>query len=110
MRRIAILLALMVASGLAANRTLAVLQSHANTAALVNTTSSQVRRPGRIYVSQDGSIYAISGSGIRRLALPSGGNWTQPRVLADGSLLVIRRFDASSDLDHATGSGPGMSR
>ncbi len=110
MRRIAILLALMVASGLAANRTLAVLQSRATTAALVNTTSPQVRLPGTIYVSQDGSIYAISGSGIRRLALPSGGNWTQPRVLADGTLLVIRRFDASSDLYHVTGSGHVLSR
>ena len=61
-----------------------------------------MRLPGTIYVSQEGSIYAISGSGVRRLALPSGGDWTQPRVLADGSLLVIRRFDAYSDLYHVT--------
>lgn len=110
MKRVAILLALMVASGLAANRTLAAWQSHPTTAALVNTTSPQVRLPGTIYVSQEGSIYAISGSSIRRLALPSGGNWTQPRVLADGTLLVIRRFDASSDLYHVSTSGRVLNR
>jgi hypothetical protein len=110
MRRVAILIALMLASGLAANRTLAVLQSHETAAALVNTTSPQVRLPGTIYVSQEGSIYAISGSSVRKLALPSGGGWTQPRVLADGSLLVIRRFDAYSDLYHVSAGGRVLSR
>ena len=81
MRRTAVLIALMIVSGLAANRALAVLQTHTTAAALINTTSPQVRLPGTIYVSQEGSIYAISGSSVRRLALPSGGDWTQPRVL-----------------------------
>jgi len=110
MKRIAILVALMVASGLAANRTLAVLQSHTTAAALVNTTSPQVRLPGTIYVSQAGSIFAISGARIRRLALPSGGDWSQPRVLADGTLLVIRRFDAYSDLYRVSAAGRVLSR
>ena len=105
MKRTAILIALMLASGLAANRTLAVLQTHTTSAALISTTSPQVRLPGTIYVSQQGSIYAISGSSVRRLALPSGGVWTQPRVLGDGSLLVIRRFDAYSDLYHVSSAG-----
>jgi Tol biopolymer transport system component len=110
MKRIAILVALMVASGLAANRALAMLQSRPTTAALVNTTSPQVRLPGTIYVSQEGSIYAISGSSVRRLALPSRGNWTQPRALADGTLLVIRRFDASSDLYRVSAAGRVLMR
>src|ERR1700686_3425342 len=96
MRRTALLITLMLASGLVANRTLATLQTHTTAAALINTTSPQVRLPGTIYVSQEGSIYAISGSSVRRLALPSGGDWTQPRVLADGSLVVPRRFAAYS--------------
>jgi Tol biopolymer transport system component len=110
MRRAALLIALMIASGLAANRTLAVLQTHTTAASLISTTSPQVRLPGTIYVSQEGSIYAISGSSVRRLALPTGGDWTQPRVLADGSLLVIRRFDAYSDLYHVGASGRVLSR
>lgn len=110
MRRAALLMALMIASGLAANRTLAVLQTHTTAVSLISTTSPQVRLPGRIYVSQEGSIYAISGSSVRRLALPAGGDWTQPRVLADGSLLVIRRFDAYSDLYHVGASGRVQSR
>ena len=61
MRRAAILICLMLASGLVANRTLAVLQTHATTASLITTTSPQVRLPGTIYVSQQGSIYAICG-------------------------------------------------
>jgi Tol biopolymer transport system component len=110
MKRAAILIALMIASGLAANRTLAVLQSHTTAAALISSTSPQVRLRGTIYVSQHGAIYAISGSSVRRLALPSGGDWTQPRVLPDGSLLVIRRFDAYSDLYHVTAGGRVLSR
>jgi hypothetical protein len=107
---VAVLMALMIASGLAANRALAVLQTHTNAAALISTTTPQVRLPGTIYVSQEGSIYAISGSKVRRLALPSGGDWTQPRVLPDGSLLVIRRFDAYSDLYRVSASGRVLSR
>jgi Tol biopolymer transport system component len=110
MKRTAILIALMLASGLVANRTLAVLQTHTTSAALISTTSPQVRLPGTIYVSQQGSIYAISGSSVRRLALPSGGVWTQPRVLGDGSLLVIRRFDAYSDLYHVSAAGRVISQ
>jgi hypothetical protein len=110
MKRTAILIALMIASGLAANRTLSVLQTHSTPAALISSTSPQVRLPGTIYVSQQGSIYAISGSSVRRLSLPSGGDWTQPRVLADGSLLVIRRFDVYSDLYHVTPAGRVLSR
>ena len=110
MKRAAILIALMFASGLAANRTLAVLQTHTNAAALISTTRPQVRLPGTIYVSQQGSIYAIAGTKVRRLALPSGGVWTQPRVLPDGSLLVIRRFDAYSDLYHVSASARVLSQ
>jgi Tol biopolymer transport system component len=110
MRRTALLIALMLASGLVANRALAVLQTRTTAAALINTTSPQVRLPGTIYVSQEGSIYAIAGSGVRRLALPTGGDWSQPRVLADGSLLVIRRFAAYSDLYHVAASGRVLSR
>jgi len=105
MKRTAILITLMIAGGLAANRTLAMLQSHTAAAALVSSTSPQVRLPGTIYVSQEGAIYAISGSSARRLALPSGGDWTQPRVLPDGSLLVVRRFDAYADLYHVSAAG-----
>src|ERR1700680_483824 len=110
MRRTAVLIALMLASGLVANRTLAVLQTRTTAAALINTTSPQVSLPGTIYLSQEGSIYAISGSSVRRLALPTGGDWTQPRVLADGSLLVIRRFVAYSDLYHVDASGRVLTR
>jgi Tol biopolymer transport system component len=110
MKRAAVLMVLMIASGLAANRTLAVLQTHTDAAALINTTSPQVRLPGTIYVSQQGSIYAISGAEVRRLALPSGGDWTQPRVMPDGSLLVIRRFDAYSDLYHVSAAGLVLGR
>jgi Tol biopolymer transport system component len=110
MRRAAILIAMMLASGLVANRTLAVLQTHTTAASLVNTTRPQVRLPGTIYVSQQGSIYAILGSKVRRLTLPSGGDWTQPRVLPDGTLLVIRRDDEYSDLYHVSASGHVLSQ
>lgn len=110
MRRTSLVIVLMIASGLSANRALAMLQTHTTAAALINTTSPQVQLQGTIYVSQEGSIYAISGSSVRRLALPSGGDWTQPRVLADGSLLVIRRFDAYSDLYHVAASGRVLTR
>jgi hypothetical protein len=100
----------MIVSGLLANRALAVLQTHTTAAVLINTTRPQVRLPGTIYVSQEGAIYAITGSKVHELALPSGGDWTQPRVLADGSLLVIRRFDAYSDLYHVTSTGRVLSR
>jgi hypothetical protein len=105
MRRTSVLVALMIVSGLLANRALAMLQSHTTAAVLIDNTSPQVRLPGTIYVSQEGAIYAISGTKVRKLALPSGGDWTQPRVLADGSLLVIRRFDEYSDLYHVTSTG-----
>ena len=78
MRRTSLVIVLMIASGLSANRALAMLQTHTTAAALI-TTSPQVQLQGTIYVSQEGSIYAISGSSVRRLALPSGGDWTQPR-------------------------------
>src|SRR5579862_6079699 len=108
--RAAILIALMLASGLVANRTLAVLQTHATTASLISTTSPQVKLPGTVYVSQENSIYAISGSTVRRLPLPGGGDWSQPRVLPDGSLLVIRRFDEYSDLYHVSAAGKVVSQ
>src|SRR5579864_6149488 len=103
-------MALMIASGLAANRTLAVMQTQSSGATLADSTSPQVRLPGTIFVSQAGAIYAISGSSVHRLPLPRGGDWTQPRVLPDGSLLVIRRFDAYSDLYHVSAAGRVISQ
>lgn len=110
MRRALILIVLMIASGLAANRTLAVLQTQSSGATLVDATSPQVRLAGTIFVSQAGGIYAIKGSSVDKLSLPSGGEWTQPRVLPDGSLLVVRRFDAYSDLYHVSSSGHVLSQ
>jgi hypothetical protein len=110
MRRTGVLIALMILSGLVANRALTVLQTHTTAAVLINNTSPQVQLPGTIYVSQEGSVYAISGSKVRKLALPAGGDWTQPRVLADGSLLVIRRYDQYSDLYHVSSTGRVLSR
>ena len=51
MRRTSLVIVLMIASGLAANRALATLQTHTTAAALINTTSPQVRLPGTIYVN-----------------------------------------------------------
>jgi len=110
MKRTLILIALMVASCAAANRTLAVLQNHTNAGSLVDTTSPQVTLPGTIYVSQQGAIFVIKGSTVRRLPLPSSGAWIQPRALPDGSLLVVRRFDQYSDLYHVSASGRVLSR
>ena len=76
----------------------------------MNATSPQIRLPGTIFVSQDGAIYAISGSSVRRLPLPAGGDWSQPRVLPDGSLLVVRRFDEYSDLYHVSAAGKVLSQ
>ena len=104
------LITLMIASGLAANRALAVMQTQSGGATLVDSTSPQVRLPGTIFVSQAGAIYAISGSSVRRLPLPPDGAWVQPRVLPDGSLLVVRRFDAFSDLYHVSSSGRVLSQ
>jgi hypothetical protein len=109
-RRGLILIALMLASGLAANWTLAVMQTRSGTASLVDTTSPQVRLPGTIFISQEGAIYAIAGSKVRRLPLPVGGDWTQPRVLPDGSLLAVRRFDQYSDLYHLSAAGRVISQ
>ena len=109
MKRTLILIVLMVASCAAANRTLAVLQTHTSAGSLVDTTSPQVTLPGTIYVSQQGAIFAIKGTSVRRLPLPAGGAWIQPRALPDGSLLVVRRFDEYSDLYHVSASGRVLS-
>jgi len=95
----------MAFSGFAANRSLAAFQTHGGSVSLVSATSPQVRLPGTIFVSQGGAIYAISASGARRLPLPAGGDWIQPRVLPDGSLLVVRRFDEYSDLYRVSTAG-----
>jgi Tol biopolymer transport system component len=105
MRRALVLVAMMALCGFAANRSLAVLQTHNSAGSLVDTTSPQVHLPGTIFVSQDGAIYAIAGSRVQRLALPSGGAWMQPRLLPDGTLLAVRRFNQYSDLYHVTASG-----
>jgi hypothetical protein len=110
MKRALILIGFMAFSGLAANRALAALQTHGGAVSLVDTTSPQVRLPGTIFVSQDGAIYAISGSTVHRLPLPASGDWTQPRVLPDGTLLVIRRFDAYSDMYHVSAAGHVISQ
>ena len=110
MKRALILIGFMAFSGFAANRALAAFQTYGNSASLVNTTAPQIRLPGTIFVSQDGAIYAISGSSVRRLPLPTGGDWSQPRVMPDGSLLVIRRFDEYSDLYHVSAAGRVLSQ
>ncbi len=110
MKRTLILIGFMAFSGLAANRALAAFQTRGGAASLVSTTSPQVRLPGTIFVSQDGAIYAIRGSSVRRLPLPSGGDWMQPRVLPDGTLVVVRRFDQYSDLYHVTAAGHVISQ
>lgn len=110
MKRALILIGFMVFTGFAANRALAAFQTHGTSASLVNTTSPQIRLSGTIFVSQDGAIYAISGSSVRRLPLPAGGDWSQPRVLPDGSLLVIRRFDEYSDMYHVSAAGKVLSQ
>jgi Tol biopolymer transport system component len=104
-RRTLVLFAMMALCGFAANRSLAALQTRTTAGSLVNTTSPQIRLPGTIFVSQDGAIYAIAGSTVRLLPLPSGGEWIQPRALPDGSLLAVRRFNQYSDLYHVTASG-----
>jgi WD40 repeat protein len=104
-RRTFVLFALMALCGLAANRSLAALQTRHTAGSLVDTTSPQIRLTGTIFVSQDGAIYAIAGSSVRRLPLPPGGEWIQPRALPDGTLLAIRRFSQYSDLYHVTASG-----
>jgi hypothetical protein len=109
-RRTIILIAMMALCGFAANRSLAVLQTRTTAGSLVDTTSPQVRLPGTIFVSQDGAIYAIAGSGVRRLPLPAGGEWIQPRALPDGTLLAVRRFNQYSDLYHVTASGRVLSQ
>jgi Tol biopolymer transport system component len=105
-----VLIAAMALCGFAANRSLAMLQTRNTAGSLVDTTSPQVRLPGTIFVSQDGAIYAIAGSGVRRLPLPAGGAWVQPRVLPDGTLLAVRRFNQYSDLYHVTASGRVLSQ
>jgi len=105
MKRALILIGFMAFSGFAANRALAAFQTHGSSDSLVSSTSPQVQLPGTIFVSQGGAIYAIGGSHVRRLTLPAGGAWTQPRALPDGSLLVVRRFDEYSDLYHVSAAG-----
>jgi len=110
MRRTLVLIAMMALCGFAANRSLAALQTRNNAGSLVDTTRPQVRLPGTIFVSQDGAIYAIAGSSVRRLPLPAGGEWIQPRALPDGTLLAVRRFNQYSDLYHVTSSGRVLSQ
>jgi Tol biopolymer transport system component len=109
-RRTLVLFAMMALCGLAANRSLAALQTRNTAGSLVDTTSPQIRLPGTIFVSQDGAVYAIAGSRVRRLPLPSGGAWIQPRALPDGTLLAVRRFNQYSDLYHVTASGRVLSQ
>src|ERR1700726_1975609 len=101
---------MMALCAFAANRSLAALQTRTTAGSLVDTTSPQVRLPGTIFVSQDGAIYAIAGSSVRRLPLPAGGAWIQPRVLPDGTLLAVRRYEQYSDLYHVTASGRVLSQ
>ena len=105
MRRAAILIALMIASGLAANRTLAVLQTHATTAALIST-----HEPAGAVAGHD--LREPAGLDLRDLRIeraqagaPAGWRLDAAARPADGSLLVIRRFDAYSDLYHVTRFG-----
>jgi Tol biopolymer transport system component len=105
-----VLIAMMALCGFAANRSLAVLQTRNSAGSLVDATSPQVRLPGTIFVSQNGAIYAIAASGVRRLNLPAGGAWIQPRALPDGTLLAVRRFSQYSDLYHVSAAGRVLSQ
>ena len=105
--KVVAILALMAMFGFGVNRWFALHRSNLATvsAAKANATKPKFELPGNIYISQDGSLYAINGGDITQLPLPNSGAWVQPAALPDGSLLVVRRFQHYSDLYHISPSG-----
>ena len=71
-----------------------------------STTTAGIRLPGVVLVAQGGDVYALRGTDFHRvLAHDSGGAWMQPAALADGTMVVIDRHEASSDLVHVSADG-----
>ena len=97
---------LMVAAGFGVNRWLSGKDDAAsNVGTELSATQPVLAMPGAIYVSENGTIYKISNGSISVLPLPRSGSWMQPHVLSDGSLLVVQRFDAYSDIFHVSSDG-----
>ena len=114
MRRLAIVLALLVAwtaFGFGVNRLLASRKSNLATArnAVTPPQESPVfTLPGVIYVSQGGHLYRLHGAAFTDMRLPSAdGSWMQPAAAAPGQLLVVARGAEESDVylvDATTGA------
>jgi hypothetical protein len=95
----------MVGVGFGVNRWLAAKGGLSDVSARLSATQPVLAMPGTIYVSENGTIYKIANGSISALPLPPTGSWVQPHVLSDGSLLVVQRFDAYSDIYHVSASG-----
>ncbi len=97
---------LMIAFGVGVNRYIALHKTALTaTATTPNHTKAAFALPGTIYLAQDGKIYSLTNGDFSVVPLPDAGAWMQPHVLPDGTLMVIARGPAYSDLYHVRGDG-----
>lgn len=114
MRKLAVAVCLLVvwaAFGFGVNRLLESRKSHLATRRVAVVPSRETPAfslPGTIYVSQAGHLYRFRAGRFTDMGLPAGpGAWSQPSAGTPGSLLVVARADAYSDIylvDAATGA------
>ncbi len=108
-RRLNVLLLLMamVGFGIGVNRYIAQQKSTVVTQKASKPTETRAKfvLPGTIFVAQQGQIYALHAGNFTRLPLPKLGDWMQPYVLPDGSLLTVAHQPSYSDLYHISADG-----
>ncbi len=70
-------------------------------------TKPAVVLPGTLYLSQGGDLFTLHGTDFKELIAHDSvrGDWVQPALLSDGSLLAVARADASSSLYQLAADG-----
>jgi Tol biopolymer transport system component len=98
------LLVLMAGFGLGVYHVLGSFKTDTTKAATNPTESAAIfALPGTLYLSQEGTIYKLQGQ--KFTAITDNRGWMQPAILADGSLLAVRRDADYSDLFHLDAGG-----
>ncbi len=114
MRRLALLVSLLVvwaAFGFGVNRFLDTRRSDIairHVAVVPTRETPTFSLPGTIYVSQAGRLYRLRAGQFTDMGLPADrGSWIQPAMATPGTLLVVARAEAYSDvylIDAASGA------
>lgn len=104
-----VILALMVGFGVGVNRYLG---SRTRAAQIASAPASPVHAhplfhlSGTMYMEQDGALYRLSNGFFSEIdSVGADLSWTQPALLADGTLVAVERHDRYSDLVHITPDG-----